>query len=650
MSLLRTLFLWPVGLVLLGGCDTTASIWPKSSNAILEFFYPNPVVADANSVVADAIPEDKINSEPRRIAAEGIRHLDNGELDAALSAFNKALSLNTANSTLNFLAGLTYHLMALNGSDAKFALAKHGYDRAIGLDRSNSAAFYHAGLLELDLRNYKAAQNRFAEAILLNSRDPDLLYNMAVASYYAGDAPLAEGLLRQLRKLEPESERTQRASAMTFAALGDIEAANHFVLKHVALGNEGDVQGILANRVVDWQRWHRFRARNANLLAEVESVSQHLPTPEAPIELAPEPGWQDTGDDTAVGPKAAPVKKVVEKKMKKDSDKSVSSKIDANQMVIVDAVIIRMEETNTTKKGVNLLNNLTLEFGSSSTGGGFQTTVTRSKTIGSVTRAITKAITIPSITYAINIANASDNRTEILARPTLVATNGKKSSFFSGASIKASTLSSSAGGSGEAISVAEDVGVTLAITPSILSDGRVSIVLDLERTFLNTPDNDITGFTSILETTKTTVSADVTMHFGETLILSGLSEKEIETTSDGVPFLQDLPIIQYFFSADTSKDFNRSILVLITPRNPEYVYEKGVTDAARPGDNSALTEFRARFADWFRPYPNWASIFNHMQENSLYREFRTGDVKLERWETMSNRSNRLKQALDFLYF
>jgi hypothetical protein len=39
-----------------------------------------------------------------------------------------------------------------------------------------------------------------------------------------------------------------------------------------------------------------------------------------------------------------------------------------------------------------------------------------------------------------------------------------------------------------------------------------------------------------------------------------------------------------------------------------------------------------------------------MQENSLYREFRTGDVKLERWETMSNRSNRLKQALDFLYF
>ena len=322
-NLLRTLFLWPVGLLLLGGCDTTAITVPKSSNAILEFFYPNPVVADANSVVADTIPLDKINSEPRRIAAEGIRHLDNGELDAALSAFNKALSINTANSTLNFLAGLTYHLMALKGADAKFALAKHGYDRAIGLDRSNWAAFYHAGLLELDLRNYKAAQNRFAEAILLNSRDPDLLYNMAVASYYAGDAPLAEGLLRQLRKLEPDSERTQRASAMTFAALGDIEAANNFVLKHVALGNEGDVQGKLANRVVDWQRWHRFRAQNSNLLAEVENVSQHLPTPEAPIKLTPEPGWQDTGDDTAVGPKAAPVKKVVEEKIKKDGQQCI---------------------------------------------------------------------------------------------------------------------------------------------------------------------------------------------------------------------------------------------------------------------------------------------------------------------------------------
>ena len=54
--------------------------------------------------------------------------------------------------------------------------------------------------------------------------------------------------------------------------------------------------------------------------------------------------------------------------------------------------------------------------------------------------------------------------------------------------------------------------------------------------------------------------------------------------------------------------------------------------------------------DWFKPYPNWASTFKHLQENTLYREFRTGDVELENWDTMVSRKNRLKQASKFLFF
>jgi len=615
-------------LLLLGGCVTPAKLVQKSGGP-----------------VADAIPADKITTEPRRLAADGIKSLDNGDLDAALEAFNKALSVDGANSTLNFLAAFTYHLMALQGADAKFELARHGYNRAIRLDRSNWAAFYHAGLLELDLRKYKAAQNLFAEAIILNSRDPDLLYNMAAASYYAGDLPLAEGVLRQLRQLEPGSERTHRASAMTFAALGDIVSANHFALKHVSSGSERGAQGVLTNRLVDW---HRFHARNATLLAAVEPDG--VPTPE--------PGWQDTGGDATGTPEAAPVTKVDEETTtdaaapdsSASSEAAAATEIDANQMVIVDVVIIRTEETNTTSKGLNLLNSLTLEFGSSSSSPGFQLSDTGTKAVGILTRTITKAITIPSITYSINIANAADTYNEILARPTLTAMNGQKSEFFSGVSIKASTLSSSAGGSGDAISVEEDVGVKLGITPTMLDDGRVSILVEASRTFLNTPNTAITGFTSTLETSSTTVTATVAMNFDDTLILSGLSEKEIEKTSDGVPFLQELPFVQYLFNKKTTTDFNRSVLLLVTPRQPEYIYQKGVTDAGKPGDNTALTEFRARYTDWFRPYPSWASVFGHMQENSLYREFRTGDVTLERWESNARLSSRLKRAIGFLYY
>jgi hypothetical protein len=183
-----------------------------------------------------------------------------------------------------------------------------------------------------------------------------------------------------------------------------------------------------------------------------------------------------------------------------------------------------------------------------------------------------------------------------------------------------------------------------------LSDGRVKIAVEAERTFLNTPNTAITGFTSTLETSRTTVKANVAMKYGETLILSGLSEKETERTRDGVPLLQDIPGIQYFFSRRTTTDFNKSVLLLLTPRQPEYVFQKSRNTAHGAGENSILNEFQARYSDWFRAYPNWASIFSHMQANSLYREFRTGDVVLDRWESDASLKNRLKRALEFLYY
>jgi hypothetical protein len=59
---------------------------------------------------------------------------------------------------------------------------------------------------------------------------------------------------------------------------------------------------------------------------------------------------------------------------------------------------------------------------------------------------------------------------------------------------------------------------------------------------------------------------------------------------------------------------------------------------------------RARYSDWFKPYPNLASVFNHLNAADLYREFRTGDVTLESWDRMDSTSTRLKQALGFLYY
>jgi hypothetical protein len=144
------------------------------------------------------------------------------------------------------------------------------------------------------------------------------------------------------------------------------------------------------------------------------------------------------------------------------------------------------------------------------------------------------------------------------------------------------------------------------------------------------------------------------MRYGETLILSGLSEKESENVRDGVPVLQDIPLIQYAFSQGSTKEFQKSVLILLTPRPAEYVYQPEAARIASENELSAderpIANLRARYTDWFKPYPNWASVFNHLQSNSLYREFRTGDVELERWSSSQSLMNRLKQSIDFLWY
>jgi hypothetical protein len=63
-----------------------------------------------------------------------------------------------------------------------------------------------------------------------------------------------------------------------------------------------------------------------------------------------------------------------------------------------------------------------------------------------------------------------------------------------------------------------------------------------------------------------------------------------------------------------------------------------------------FNQLRQRYGDWFEPYPALSSVFNHLGKTALYREFRTGDVTLERWDRQESTYQRLKQSLDFLFF
>ncbi len=614
---------------------------------------------DARPLIYASINPDKITTDPRRLAAQGLKSLDEGKLDDALKSFNQALKLKMTDSTLNFLAGLTYHLMAVKGDDSKFFLAEEGYKLAIKFDNSNWYARFQSGLLALDQRKFVQAQSHFSKALIYNTSDPDLLYSMLVASYYAGDITTSAVMRDRLKELEPDSSRLLKASVMASSALNNTDKATASLVQLAAISGQGNQVAALKRRMADWRAFHKNNIQLAQSWQEtIGSSAAPAPDPSSPS-AAPvtpvtkvDPDDQSNSDTDVDSDNSEPSSDVGSDTSNASTDSAEPLVIDPNGMVIVDVTIIRTQDNRTTAKGVNLLNGLSLQFGDESGTGtaGFSAIDTISKTIGSNTRTITRAINIPAITYSLNIANVNDTRNEILARPTLTATNGSESKFFSGVHIQAAVLPSGGSGTGDSVTFDDEVGVKLSVTPTLLDDGRVKLDVTAERKFLNTPDSSYTGFTSKLESTRTTVSATVAMHFGETLILSGLSEKETENIKDGVPILQDIPLIQYFFSRETTKDFTKSVMILLTPRQPQYTFKEGKTTGPRVGQNPALSELRDRYMDWFNPYSTAEAIFYHMQDNRLYRELRTGDVSLERWENYSGFRDRLKDALDFLYY
>jgi general secretion pathway protein D len=590
-----------------------------------------PVKTDTVNL-SEFIPDGKADTEVRQIAAEGIKALDEGRLKDASEAFNVALKLDLTNSYIHFLNAYSYHLRAKTGEVKHYPLAEEGYRQALHFDESNWLAEYYLGLAYMDQRKFKAAQGMFSNVAAYRDDDPEVLYDLATASYYARDPKTANQALKQLREITPENWKNGKVmgvSAMVKAALNKPVEAKSFANRYVEMSGDDIYANKIQRRVGQWQK------------AYGGAKFQLAQAPAFPWET------QDTGSDETdtihIG------------EANNNSTIDGGSFVD-QQMAVVDVVIIRTEEDNTTSKGVNLLNGLQLQFGDPDNSiMGLSLNNTKSidsqdSTNNSSVRTLTQQIGIPAVNYSLNIANAFSGRNEILARPSLVALSQQTSEFFSGVEVAAAAVS---GGSGDSVSIEKEIGVRLAITPEFLPGDRVKLQVVAERTFLTTPSSSVV-FEFRLDTSKTTVNANVAMKFGETLILSGLSEKESENNRDGVPLLQDLPLVQYLFSKATTRDFHKSVLILLTPRRAQYL-NQDPTDRENALSNLSeherqLVEKQIGDNDEFAPDAPTKSIFEHMNTNSLYKQFRTGDIPPERWMDRTEQKKRIRNAIDFLYY
>ena len=107
----------------------------------------------------------------------------------------------------------------------------------------------------------------------------------------------------------------------------------------------------------------------------------------------------------------------------------------------------------------------------------------------------------------------------------------------------------------------KDTGVNLSVTPSVNAGNIVSMQID------QTVTDVVTGSSATQPTfLQRQIGSKVAVRSGESIVLGGLIKNNETKIKNGVPLLQELPLVGNLFAQNTTKGTRTELLVIITPR------------------------------------------------------------------------------------
>ncbi|MCE9570161.1 MAG: pilus assembly protein N-terminal domain-containing protein [Rhodocyclales bacterium] len=183
-----------------------------------------------------------------------------------------------------------------------------------------------------------------------------------------------------------------------------------------------------------------------------------------------------------------------------------------------------------------------------------------------ITPALSMPLTVPglrtylgiatSIQSVINLAK-SNGDLSILAEPELSARSGGTAQFLAGGQIPIQT----AGALGTTSITYKDYGIKITITPAADDKGNVIAKLRAELSQLD-QSNAVAGTPGFLTRTAET---EVNVRSGQTMVISGLINRDMQNDVSKIPGLGDLPIIGRLFRSDSFRGNRSDLLIAVTP-------------------------------------------------------------------------------------
>ncbi len=163
---------------------------------------------------------------------------------------------------------------------------------------------------------------------------------------------------------------------------------------------------------------------------------------------------------------------------------------------------------------------------------------------------------------AIVQAVSSDTNSNILATPSITTLDNEEAYFLVGQEVPIITGSTSSSNNSNPFQTVDrqEVGIKLLVTPQINEGNSVQLTIEQEV-------SSVSGATGVdISINKREIKTTVMVESGETVILGGLIDEDVQESVQKVPLLGDIPIIGHLFKSTSNSTRKRNLMVFLRPQ------------------------------------------------------------------------------------
>lgn len=183
-------------------------------------------------------------------------------------------------------------------------------------------------------------------------------------------------------------------------------------------------------------------------------------------------------------------------------------------------------------------------------------------------------VSFAAILQAIGTHSDSD----LLSTPSILTLDNEEATIVVGQNVPFRTGSFTTSGTGAQNPFTtiqrEDVGITLRVIPHIHDGDAVRLQVEQEVSSVESAAQVGDQSFSDIVTNKRTISTTILADDGQTIVLGGLIQDDIQESGRKVPFLGDLPLLGRLFKSTSTERTKRNLLVFLRPtilRTPDEV-------------------------------------------------------------------------------